>query len=174
MFFHVRGCSATAGCSRLARLSPKKKNCSSGWSTPNRCLAKSQSTRNWSMWHLMKIGIWPKIKLGSLVEVCLTFNQKQIWKNEPKTLVDTWAIRVNIPGALRAGVHWSYPGELKNTITTQVHLDTQTHKTKICTHNSTQTYTFTRKQHTNTLFFINRCEFGAMGTGSPFILTTGE
>ena len=77
----------------------------------------------------MKIGIWPKIKLGSLVEVCLTFNQKQIWKNEPKTLVDTWAIRVNIPGALRAGVHWSYPGELKMR-KPHKYIDTQTHKDK--------------------------------------------
>ena len=165
----MRGCSATAGCSRLARLSPKKKNCSSGWSTPNRCLAKSQSTRNWSMWLLMKIGIWPKIKLGSLVEVCLTFNQKQIWKNGPTLELLQWIFQV-LYGPEYTGliqVSWKIRERHK-------YIDTQTHKTKICTHNSTQTYTFTRKQHTNTLFFINRCEFGAMGTGSPFILTTGE
>ena len=79
----------------------------------------------------MKIGIWPKIKLGSFVEVCSTLNQKQIWKNGPKTLVNTWAIRVNlnIPGALRARVHWSYPGELKIR-ERHKYIDTQTLRQK--------------------------------------------
>ena len=35
---------------------------------------------------------------------------------------------MNIPGALRARVHWSYPGELKNTRTTQVHRQTDTQR----------------------------------------------
>ena len=51
---------------------------------PKQVLGQNQSTN-----FFYKNGIWPKIKLRSLVEVCLTFNHKQIWKNGPKTLADT-------------------------------------------------------------------------------------
>ena len=59
---------------------------------------------------------------------------------------------MNIPGALRAGVHWSYPGELKNTRTTQVHRHTDTQRQRYA-HTIARRHTFTRKQHTNTYIF---------------------